>query len=121
MTINSFTLTINDFSSRGNWGLSSGVLWYNYKSLNTFNLTLSNWNEVSNYILLEFLDAVMKVKSTRTLRLKINDSRFRNGDYPKYDFSGLVRKSPSLELIELTISRNGNLGSWIETLKWEKQ
>ena len=120
-SINSFTLTINNFSSKGNWGLSSGVLWSNYKSLNTFNLTLSNWNEVSNSLLLEFLDAVVKVKSMRTLRLKINDSRFRNGDYPKYDFSGLVRKSPSLELIELTISRYGDLGSWVETLKWEKQ
>ncbi|XP_015750118.1 PREDICTED: uncharacterized protein LOC107329976 [Acropora digitifera] len=121
ISINSFTLTINDFSSRGYWALSSGVLWSNYKSLNTFNLTLSNWNEVSNYSLLEFLDAVLKVNATRTLRLKINDSRFRRGDYPEYDFRKLVAKSPSLELIELTICHYGDVGSWQETLKWEKQ
>ena len=65
----------------------------------------------------------MKVNSLKTLRLKINDSRFRNGDYPKYDFSELVVKSPSLELIELTICHYGDVCSfcWLETLKWEKQ
>ena len=63
----------------------------------------------------------MKVNSSRTMRLKINDLRFRSGDYPKYNLSELVVKSPSLELIELTISRYGDLGSWLETLKWEKQ
>ena len=63
----------------------------------------------------------MKVNSSSTLRLKINDLRFRSGDYPKYDLSEFVVKSPSLELIELTISRYGNVGSWVETLKWEKQ
>ena len=121
MSINSFTLTINDFSGRGNWGLSSDVLWSKYKSLNTFNLTLNNWDEDSDYSLLAFLDAMMAKNSTRTLTLKINDWTFRNGVYPKYDFSGLVVKSPSLELIELTICRYGGLGSWLETLKWEKQ
>ena len=59
----------------------------------------------------------MKVNSSRTMRLKINDLRFRSGDYPKYNLSELVVKSPSLELIELTISRYGDLGSWLETLK----
>ncbi|XP_015747397.1 PREDICTED: uncharacterized protein LOC107327156 [Acropora digitifera] len=119
--LNSFTLTINDFSGRGNWGLSSGVLFCNSKSLNTFNLTLNNWDGAVVDSLLEFLDAVMEVNSSRTLRLKINDMRFRSGDHPEYDFSKLVVKSPSLELIELTISRYGNVGSWQETLKWEKQ
>ena len=121
ISLNSFTLTINDFSGRGNWGLSSGVLFCNSKSLNTFNLTLNNWDGAGVDSLLEFLDAVMEVNSSRTLRLKINDMRFRSGDYPEYDFSKLVVKSPSLELIELTISRYGNVGSWQETLKWEKQ
>ena len=63
----------------------------------------------------------MKENSSRTLKLKINDLRFRIGDYPEYDFSKLVVKSPSLELIELTICRYGNVGSWVETLNWEKQ
>ena len=121
ISLNSFTLTINDFSGRGNWGLSSGVLFCNSKSLNTFNLTLNNWDGAGVDSLLDFLDAVMEVNSSRTLRLKINDMRFRNGDYPEYDFSKLVVKIPSLELIELTISRYGNVGSWQETLKWEKQ
>ncbi|XP_044170453.1 uncharacterized protein LOC114951019 [Acropora millepora] len=120
-SVNSFTLTINDFSSGGSQALSSGALWSNYISLYTFNLSLNNWDEVNVDNLLEFLDAVMKKNSLKILRLKISDSRFRNGDYPKYDFSKLVVKSPSLELIELTISRYGDVGSWLETLKWEKQ
>ena len=59
----------------------------------------------------------MKVNSSRTLRLKINDLRFRSGDYPKHDFSKLVVKRPTPELIELTICRYGVVGSWLETLK----
>ena len=120
ISINSFNLTINDLSSRGNVVLSSSVLWSNYKSLNTFNLTLNDWDEESVYSLLAFLDAAMKVNSLKTLRLKINDSRFREDDYSKYDFSELVVKSPSLELVELTICRYGDVGSWQETLKWKK-
>ena len=120
ISINSFTLTINDLSSRGNGVLSSSVLWSSYKSLNTFNLTLNDWDEESVYSLLAFLDAAMKVNSLRTLRVKINDSRFREDDYSKYDFSELVVKSPSLELVELTICRYGDVGSWQETLKWKK-
>ena len=118
ISLNSFTLTINDFSGRGNWGLSSGVLFCNSKSLNTFYLTLNNWDGAGVDSLLEFLNAVMEVNSSRTLRLKINDM---SGDYPEYDFSKLVVKSPSLEFIELTICRYGVVGSWQETLKWEKQ
>ena len=121
ISINYFTLTINDFGMLRHLEVSLGVLWSNYESLNTFNLTLSNWDRVSGDNLVESLDAVMKVNSLRTLRLKINDFRFRNGDYPEYDLSKLVVKSPSLELIEVTICRYGVVGSWQETLKWEKQ
>ena len=121
ISIKSFTLTINDFGRGGDWGLSSGVLWSNYKGLNTFNLTLNIWYGVDVNGFLMLLDAVMKVNSSKTLRLKINDSRLRNGDYPKYDFSKLILKSPFLELIELTICRYGVVGSWLETLKWQKQ
>ncbi|XP_074610423.1 uncharacterized protein LOC141864545 isoform X2 [Acropora palmata] len=119
VSVNSFTLTINDFSTRGDWGFPSGVLWSSYKSLNTFNLTLNICCESAAYRLLTVLYEVMKVNSSRTLRININDSRSRN--YPKYEFSELVEKSPSLELIELTICRYGDVGSWLETLKWEKQ
>ena len=120
ISISSFTLTINDLSTGGGWRLSSGVLWPNYKSLNTFNLTLNNWDEVSVDSLLGFLNTEMKVNSARILRLKINDLTCRNDDYPEYDFSKLAVKSPSLELIEVTICRYGVVGSWQETLKWEK-
>ena len=124
ISVDSLTFTINDFTRRNDWhrahqmncdwGLKLGVLWSNYKSLNTLNLTLNNRDVVSN--LLAFFDAVMKVNSLRTLRLKINDSSY----CCMYDLSKLLVKSPSLELIELTICR-GVAHDWLETLKWEKQ
>ena len=127
ISMDSFTLTINEFSGmRDYWdrvditnyvlGLKPGDLWPNYKSLNTFDLTLNNRYEVSVFSLLELLDAVMKVNSLRTLRLK-----FYHWPSTKYDFSKLEVKSPSLELIQLTIIHYGVVGSWLETLKWEKQ
>ncbi|XP_044170000.1 uncharacterized protein LOC122954052 [Acropora millepora] len=43
ISMDSFTLAINDFRNGGPWDdLQSGDLWPNYKSLNTFNLTLNN-------------------------------------------------------------------------------
>ena len=127
ISMDSFTLTINEFSGMGDYwyrvdimnyllGLRSGFLWPNYKSLNTFDLTLNIRFEVSVSSLLELLDAVVKVNSLRTLRLK-----FYHCPSTKYDFSKLEVKSPSLELIELTIIHYGDVGSWVETLKWEKQ
>ena len=120
ISMNSFTLTINDFSSSGCFGLDSGYLLCNYKSLTTVNLTLNNCDEGSGFDLQYFLELVLNLNSLRTLRLKINDSVFRRANR-KYDFSELLVESPSLELIELTISRYGVAGSWLETLKWEKQ
>ena len=120
ISMKSFTLTINDFSSSGDCGLPSSVLWPNYKSLTTFDLTLNNCAKGTGNDLLDFLDEVMKVDSLRTLRLKINDSRFRSA-YLQSDFSEMVEKSPSLELIEITISCYGVRASSRETLKWEKQ
>ena len=126
ISLDSFTLTVNDFIRRGDWfeddiidsdwGLKLAGLWPNYKSLNTFNLTLNNRDKVSVSSFLEFFDAVMKVNSLRTLRVKVNSSLFT-----EYDFSQLVVKSPSLELIELTICHDGVAYGWLETLKWEKQ
>ena len=120
ISLNSLSLTINDVN--GFWYLPRGDLWSNFKSINTLNLTFNNWDEVSVDRLLESLDKVMKVDSLRTLRVKINELRFRRIFFhPEYDFNKLVVKSPSLELIELTICRYGVVGSWLETLKWEKQ
>ena len=119
-SINSFTLSINDFCRIGSWRLGSEVLLSNYKSLTTFNLTLYNCNELSGHDLPIVLDAVIKGNSLRTLRLNIIDSQFTSG-FHGYDFSKLAVRSPSLELIELTISRYGAVGSSLETLKWEKQ
>ena len=120
ISVDSFTLTINDFfSRRGSWGFGSGVLWSNFKSLTTFNVTLNRCDESSVYelpILLDWINA----DSLRTLRLKINDAQLRSC-FDGYDFSKFVLKIPSLELIELTIIRYGVVGSSLETLKWEKQ
>ena len=92
------------------------VLLSNFKSFTTLDLTLNNCGD----LLVVFLKAVMEMNSLKTLRLKINDSQFTSG-CREYDFSKLVVKSPSLELIELTISCYGVEGSSPETLKWEKQ
>ncbi|XP_044175056.1 uncharacterized protein LOC114949013 [Acropora millepora] len=119
ISINSFTLTINDFSSVG-WGAGSDVLLCYYKSLTTFNVTLNRSNEEFFSDLPLLLVKWMKANSLKTLRLKINDEQFRIGGL-EYDFSDLVAKIPSLELVELTIIRYGDMGSSLETLKWEKQ
>ena len=119
ISLNSFTLTVNDVTMNSSLELDSGVLWSNYKSLTTFNLTLNNCIGTGSYKFSDFLDAVMKVNSLRTLRLKINGSQFVS-PYGECDLSKLVVKSPSLELMELTISRYEDVGSLLETLKWEK-
>ena len=115
-SLSSFTLIISDFNNSIFGRLLVDILFLNFKSLNTLNLTLNNCGD----LLLEFLDAVMKMNSLKTLRLKINDWQFTSGRRG-YDFSKLVVKSPSLELIELTISFYGVEGSSPETLKWEKE
>ena len=135
--MDSFTLTINEFSGPDGslervgdiyqlfiyvWGLRSGDLWANYKSLNTFNLTLNNIGLEFDSSFPAICEAIVKANSLRTLRLKLNRSLYIN-----YDFSKLVEKIPSLELIELTICHERSFDSskrgvfWLETLKWEKQ
>ena len=120
-SINSFTLTINDFSISGCWGLDSVVPWPNYKYLTTLNLTINRYSEV-HLDLPDFLRVVRKVNSLRTFRLKINHSELTpwNGYLEDY-FSELEVESPSLELIELTITCYEVKWSSLETLKWEKQ
>ena len=131
--MDSFTLTINEFSPAGGyvdevdiinyvWGLKSGDLWANYKSLNTFNLTLNNIEVIYDPSFSELCEAIVKANSLRTLRLKLN-----HWPSTEYDFSKLVEKIPSLELIELTFCHESSVDSskrtvfWLETLKWEKQ
>ena len=134
ISMDSFTLTINEFSGPYGsfdrvdvinyvWDLKSGDLWANYKSLNTLNLTLNNKESLDESSLPEICEAVVKANSLRTLRLKLNHSFFPL----EYDFSKLVEKIPSLELIELTFCHESSFDSfkrtvfWLETLKWEKQ
>ena len=119
ISINSLTLTINDFSSDGLGGGSDVLLSY-YKSLTTFCVTLNHCSVESFSGLPLLLVEWMKPNSLKTLRLKINDLKHRIG-YREYDFSDWVVKIPSLELLELTIIRYGVVGSCVETLKWEKQ
>ena len=120
ISANSFTLTINDFSSHGFGSFALTNLLSNYRSITTFNLTLNNVEDECGECLRDFVAEVIEKNWLRTLRLKINDSQFRSS-FPEYDFSELEVESPSLELIELTISRYGVVGSWLETLKWQKQ
>ena len=115
-SLSSFTLIISDFSNGIRDTLLVDILVLHFKALTALNLTLNNCGD----LLPEFLDAVMKMISLKILRLKINDSQFTIGCHG-HDFSKLVVKSPSLELIELTISCYGVKGSSQETLKWEKQ
>ena len=120
ISVFSFTLTINDFSGGSGFGLDADVLWSKYESLTTLNLTLNNCRHGSVFCLHYFLHEEINMNSLRTLRLKFNDPNFMSG-CRGYDFSRLVAKIPSLELIELTICRYGVQGSSLETLKWEKQ
>ena len=122
ISVNSFTLTVNDFSRSGTWRLLTGFLLSGYKSLTTFNLTLNNYDLVVGTRFPCFLNSVMKENSLRTLRLKIDDPKLTSGRSElAVELSELVKKSPSLELIELTISCHGKGGSTVETLKWKKE
>ena len=73
ISMDSFTLSINDFRSRGDLDLKLSDLWPNYKSLNTFNLTLNNYLERSRNDLPDVLDALVKVNSLMTGDLEIED------------------------------------------------
>ena len=115
-SLSSFTLIISDFNNGIRDTPLVDFLVLHFKTLTALNLTLNNCGD----LLPEFLDAVMKMISLKTLRLKINDSQFTSGCHG-HDFSKLVVKSPSIELIELTVSFYGVEGTSPETFKWEKQ
>ena len=115
-SLRSVTLIIGDACIGIYGGVIVLFLFSSFRSFTTLDLTLNN----CGHLLVVFLEAVMKMNSLKTLRLKINDSQFTRVCFD-YDFSELVVKSPSLELIELTISCYGVEGSSPETLKWEKR
>ena len=115
-SLSSFTLIISDFNNGIRDTLLVDILVVSFKYLTSLSLTLNNCGD----LLPEFLDAVMQMNLLKILKLKINDSHFTSGCHG-YDFSKLVVKNLSLELIELTISCYGVKGSSQETLKWEKQ
>ena len=121
ISINSFTLTVNDFSWGGpGLGVGGDVLLCSYESLTTLNVTLNHCCVGTFSDLPCLLVKKMKAYSLKTVRLKINDPKYGIGCH-EYDFSDWEVKIPSLELLELTIIRYGVVGSWAETLKWEKQ
>ena len=89
ISVDSFTLTINNFGGIGALGCCLDVPWrFDFKSLTTFNLTFNHYDEGRiNYLLLE----EMPSNSLRTLRLRINYSSFRKDYvYPIYDFMKLT-------------------------------
>ncbi|XP_044175072.1 uncharacterized protein LOC114961666 isoform X5 [Acropora millepora] len=120
MSVDSFTLTISDFTGSGGVELDLEVLLSTFGSLTTLNVTLNHYRRLV-YPLYFSLIKAMERDSLRTLRLKFNDSRLSDRDFFSFDFSKWVLNSPSLELIELSISRYGVVGSSLQTLKWEKQ
>ena len=142
-SLKSLTLTINNFSPRSiESSLTLIGCLEGCSSLKSLTLTLNEYNEwkrsypyllckglgrntslVSLSLTLNIYTRVrewMKANSLKTLRLKIKDLQYRIG-CREYHFSDWVEKIPSLELQELTIIRYGVVGSWVETLKWEKQ
>ena len=120
MSVDSFTLTISDFTGSGGEGLDLDVLLSAFKSVTTLNVTLNRCRR-SVHSLYYSLVSEMETDSLRTLRLKFNDWRLGDSDFFSGNFSKWVLNSPSLELIELSISRYGVVGSSLQTLKWEKQ
>ncbi|XP_015767989.1 PREDICTED: uncharacterized protein LOC107346689 isoform X2 [Acropora digitifera] len=120
MSVESFTLTISDFTGSGGEGLDLNFLLGAFKYLTTLNVTLNHYRR-HVYSLYISLVHYMKRDLLRTLRLKFNDSRLSDDDFFSCEFSEWVLNSLSLELIELSISRYGVVGSSLQTLKWEKQ
>ncbi|XP_044171259.1 uncharacterized protein LOC122955564 [Acropora millepora] len=120
MSVDSFTLTVSDFTGSGGEELYLHALLSGFKSLTTLNVTLNHFRR-DVYSLYHSLVDPMQWDSLRTLSLKVNDSRLSDDDFFSCDFIEWVLNSPSLELIELSISRYGVVGSSLQTLKWEKQ
>ncbi|XP_044171256.1 uncharacterized protein LOC114961641 isoform X2 [Acropora millepora] len=120
-SVDSFTLTVSDFTGSDGLGLYVVPLLSDFKSLTTLNVTLNRCGDFVYEGLPDSLVEAMKTNSLRTLRLKFNDSSYE--DFYNYgeSFSEWLVNSPSLKVIELSFSRHGVVGSSLQTLKWEKQ
>ncbi|XP_068687962.1 uncharacterized protein [Montipora foliosa] len=104
-SLNNFSLTINNYGNIGPLSFINGFF-CQFKSLTTFNLTLNLCGKPGEDILYGLLEEAVKSQSLKTLRLKVNDSQITNGRR-RYDFSRYVVTSPSLSLIEVTVSFYG--------------
>ena len=120
-SVDSFTLTVSNCTGNDDWGLNIDPLLSDFKSLTTLNVTLNRCGDFVHEGLPDSMVEAMKTNSLRTLRLKCNNSSYE--DFYTYgeSFSEWLVNSPSLKVIELSISRYGVVGSSLKTLKWEKQ
>lgn len=104
-TLNAFSLTINNYGTmNGDWGRTLGRSLSQCESLLTCNFTFNIYNEVVDNFLPGLLKGLVKSKSLRTLRLKVNYQHLKCGS-SEYDFSKLVGNT--LALIEITVSFYG--------------
>ncbi|XP_068751416.1 uncharacterized protein [Montipora capricornis] len=104
-SLNDFSLTINNYGNiYGVSGIPGSLR--QLKSLTTFNLTLNLCGKGGKEILPCLLEKALEIESLKTLRLKVNDRQIANGSCG-YDFSKFVVMSPSLSLIEVTVSFYG--------------
>ena len=120
-SVDSFTLTVSDFTGNDGGGFYFEPLFSDFKSLTTLNVTLNRCGDFVHEGLPDSMVEAMKTNSLRTLKLEFNDSKLIYGGYRDSDFSDWVVNSPSLELLELSINNYGIVGSSLKTLKWKKQ
>ncbi|XP_068751384.1 uncharacterized protein [Montipora capricornis] len=104
-SLNNFSLTINNYGDICPFSRFKGFF-FQFKSLTTFNLSLNLCGKRGEERLYGLLEEAVKSQSLKTLRLKVNDSQITNGRR-RYDFSRYVVTSPSLSLIEVTVSFYG--------------
>ena len=120
-SIDSFTLTVSDFTGHDSLGLDIDPLLSDFKSLTTLNVTLNRCGYFVYDALPDSLVNAIKTNSLRTLRLKFNDSNYEAFYKYGHSISKWLVNSPSLKVIELSFSSYGVMGSSLNTYKWEKQ
>ena len=104
-SLNDFSLTINNYGNiSGVSGIPGSLC--QLKSLTTLNLTLNLCGKGGKEILPCLMEKALEIESLKTLRIKVNDRQIANGSCG-YDFSKFVAMSPSLSLIEVTVSFYG--------------
>ena len=105
-SLNAVSLTINDYGKMLGDGSHFAKFLFRLRSLTTFDVTLNLWGKGDKGILHSLLAEAVKSGSLETLRLNVNDPETTNGRRG-YDFSEFTVMSPSLSLIELTVSFYG--------------